>query len=155
MKISPQYLAGVADSDGSFTYGKKWSGQRGKHYFAGQFQITWKKTPESVDFFEALVEKYGGSYFGDKTTKTYNRNGTDIIKYCATGEAVVKICKDVLPYLILKPERAQIVLDGAKLKEGNWGVKGKPQHIWDEEDRLYQLMKQQHGKEKTCYSLGR
>jgi len=142
--ISNEYLAGVADSDGSFSYNKKFSKPNNKFYYVAQFQITWKHSEESKTFFDLLVSNFGGSYFDGNTHTSYAK--TRILKYCATGKACEKICIAVLPHLYLKKLQAEIVLAGAKLKETKWGVNGKPQEVWNKEISLYQQMKQLHGK---------
>lgn len=141
MKIAfdDQYLAGVADSDGSFSCGKKYSKARRKNYYVAQFQITWKYSKESKLFFDLLCEKFGGSYF-DGSTHNNSFAKTRILKYCATGNACSKICIATLPYLILKKKQAKIVMKGASLKSIHWGTKGKTMKVWMKEEKLYKEM---------------
>lgn len=124
------YMAGVLDSDGSFTYGKKWSSQRGKHYYAAQIQITWAYTPNAIKVFDRLIKIFGGSYFIGGTRTTFTPDGIKIVKYCATGAAAVRLSAAVMPFLQLKTERAKIIVEGAKLKSSFWGPVGKPEEIW-------------------------
>lgn len=145
MKISKQYLAGVIDSDGSISYTKKFSKQRNKNYYVAQIQITWKLSEQSRFFFKFLEEKYGGSSFEGKSHSVFGK--TDIIKYCATGNACTLICKDIIPHLILKKRQAEIALEGSMLKSRTWGSRGKPQEVWDHEVQLFQESYElKHGK---------
>jgi hypothetical protein len=148
--ITSSYLAGVSDSDGSFSYNKKFSKPRNKFYYISQYQITWKYSDNSKIFFDSLVKQFGGSYFDGFTHTSYGK--TRILKYCATGKACEQICKYVLPKLILKQEQAKIVLKGAKLKNNKWGTKGKPLEIWEQERSLYEeIIKLNHAKKtKNC-----
>ena len=146
MKISAQYLAGVADSDGSFSFGRKYNKQRAKDYFVASFQLTWKRTLESKNVFDELVKIYGGSYFDHFTHTSFGR--VRILKYCATGRALVKICNDVLPHLLLKKAHAWIALQGAELKSRQWGRGGKPDSIWKRELELYLRMNKLNTKNK-------
>lgn len=143
-KVSNEYIAGVADSDGSFSYNKKFSKQRNKFYYVAQFQITWKYSKESKMFFDFLVKTFGGSYFDGLTHTTISR--VRILKYCATGIACENICNAVMEHLILKKEQAKIVLLGAGLKSRHWGSKGKPQKVFDREKALYLRIKKLNTK---------
>ena len=100
---------------------------------------------------KGLVKKYGGSFFIGKTKNTYNKNGTEIIKYCVTGKACSKLCKDVLPFLVLKKEQAVIVIAGGKLKSNRWGCKGKPPSVWKKEIKLYEKINALNNKNKKIY----
>lgn len=144
--ISNEYLAGVADSDGSFSYTKKFSKPRNKYYYIGQFQITWKYSKESKIFFDFLVKKFGGSYFDGMTHTSYGK--TRILKYCATGKACNLIGNTLAPYLILKKEQALITAKAASLKSKHWGSNGKPKKVWLEEERLYKRMNKINHKNK-------
>lgn len=146
IKITDEYLAGVADSDGSFSYGKKFSKPRNKFYYVAQFAITWKYSKESKFVFDMLVERFGGSYF-DGFTHTSFAN-TRILKYCATGQACEKICIAVKPHLILKQKQVDIMIEGAGLKSRHWGVKGKPASVWRQEKLLYSKMNKINTKNK-------
>lgn len=144
--ISCEYLAWVADSDGSFSYNKKYSKERQKNYYVAQFQITWKLTEESQNFFERLVSQFGGSYFIWETRTVYWK--TKIVKYCATWEACYKICKYVSWSLLLKKQQALIVLAGASLKSRKWWAKWKPSSVWESELKLYEEIKLLNSKNK-------
>lgn len=144
--ISAEYLAWVADSDWSFSYNKKFSKPRWKYYYVGQFQITWKLSPESREFFERLVSQFWWSFFIWKTKTVYGN--TQIIKYCATWQACSKICAYVVNHLLLKKEQAQIALEGSLLKTNKYGVKWKPQSVWDSEKILYDRIKYINTKNK-------
>ncbi len=138
-QISNEYLAGVADSDGSFSYNKKFSKIRDKFYYVAQFQITWKYSKESKLFFDYLVDTFGGSYFDGHTHTSFSK--TRILKYCATGVACQKICNATMDYLILKRKQAEIVLLGAELKSRLWGRNGKPKSVFEREEELYKQIK--------------
>jgi len=78
--ISPQYLAGVLDSDGSITITKRHSKRLNPNY-AAMIQITWLYNENSLKVFEQIKNKYGGSYFIGKSHSGFN-NPKTIIKYC-------------------------------------------------------------------------
>lgn len=145
MNITPEYLAGVMDSDGSISYTKKFSKERNKNYFVAQIQITWKLSKESRFFFDKLIERYGGSAFEGNAHSTFGKSR--IIKYCATGNACSLICDDIIPHLFLKKRQAEIALEGSKLKSRKWGAKGKTDEVWAREAELFkESYELKHGK---------
>lgn len=109
-KIHPAYLAGVADSDGSFTISKTHLNRLNVHYQCS-FQLTWKKTPKSIAFFEKLKEQYGGSFFHQKAYPNSSFTQSPTIKYWLGNIKLEKFIKDILPYLELKKEQAENILE--------------------------------------------
>lgn len=145
-KINSAYLAGVADADGSFSWLKHYSKPRKKFYYQGVFQLTWKSSDDSLRVIKLIQGEYGGSFFiGNSATKF---GKCPIIKYAATGKALVALCSDVIPYLELKKKQAEIVMSGAALKSDKWGVKGKPQAVWKKEEELYRKINLLNTKNK-------
>ena len=145
-QISNEYLAGVADSDGSFSFNKKFSKPRNKFYYVAQFQLTWKYSNETKAFFDYLVKTFGGSYFDGYTHTAFAK--TRILKYAATGEACQRICNAVMDHIILKKKQVEIVLLGAELKSRLWGRKGKPDSVFEREEELFNQIKALNTKNK-------
>lgn len=110
MQISPIYLAGVLDADGSFTIAKR---NRNDSIVGFQYsimvQLTWKESPKSVEFMNELVEQYGG---GVCRTEGTGYSGKSIsLKYATSSYSQSKrVIESVLPYLRLKSEQARICL---------------------------------------------
>lgn len=107
--VSPQYLAGVIDSDGSISITKRHKDRVNPNYSA-MIQIGWVYKPETELFMQSLVNKYGGSFKVIKPGKS-SMSKRDHIKYCAYGKTVDKILKDVKPFLILKKKQTDNVLN--------------------------------------------
>jgi len=149
--IPNEYLAGVADSDGSFSYLKNYSKPRKKYYYRPFFQLTWKYSKEADLVCKYLKNKYkAGLYYGIKKNDLLGRE-CKIIKVQMWEKSVVLFLEDILPYLILKKKQAEIVLYGAKLKSRKWGVKGKPKEIWEKEIKLYKKINSLNSKNKKLY----
>ncbi len=149
--ISKQYLAGVADSDGSFSYIKNFSKPNNKYYYRPFFQLTWKYSKEAEKVSIYLKLKYkAGVYYSIKKSNSFGKE-CKIIKIQMWEKSVVQFINDVYPYLILKKEQAKIVKEGALLKSNKWGVKGKPQKIWDKEKIIYIKMNKLNSKNKKIY----
>lgn len=116
--IDPRYLAGVLDSDGSFTITKRHE-TRVKVNYTCMIQLTWTENNLTHGFFLDLVEQFGGSYFvGFPSGKTQFPNSKRIIKYCAVGQAANKIANFVVEHLILKKEQARNLLDVSSIVKG-------------------------------------
>lgn len=128
MKISPQYLAGVVDSDGSITITKRNISRSNPSYVA-MFQLTWVHNEITDEFMRSLVSKYGGSFFIQTEKRNAFPNAKMTIKYCSTGEALGKLILDVFPFLILKKAQAANALNLIKT-QGRFGAKRpKPESL--------------------------
>jgi len=101
MKISPQYLAGVVDSDGAFSITKRHISRPVPNY-TGMFQLTWVLNETTQEFMDSLVSKYGGSFFIQTEKRNAFPNASKTVKYCSTGKALKLLIEDVFPHLILK-----------------------------------------------------
>ncbi len=65
--LSPQYLAGVFDSDGSFSIARRHPDRKTPNYTA-VVQLTWRKSENSRMFMELLCSQYGGIFCDCKST---------------------------------------------------------------------------------------
>ena len=81
MTFDNRYMAGVVDSDGSFSLvkRKKQSTVHGYHYRT-IFQLTWKDTPIVEKTMEEMVKDYGGGFCPCKAT-----GGGRVLKYSIEG----------------------------------------------------------------------
>ena len=112
MELKAAYLAGVFDSDGSFSVARR-NMKRSSISYVAMVQLSWKKTDIAEMFFIALSAKYGGSYQScdsTNTAKSYGKTGR-YLKFSATGEAAERIARDLVPYLILKKQQAMNLLE--------------------------------------------
>jgi hypothetical protein len=145
MSINYAYLAGVLDSDGSFSIAKRHVNRPLKNYTA-MIQLSWKKSDISIDFMNQLVHQYGGSWAACKSTNKLRSfpATADYLKYSSTGVATEKIIRDVLPFLILKKKQALNLL---KLRELTASYVGhRPNEISAEMEILYYFNKSLNNK---------
>lgn len=131
------YLAGVIDSDGSIGISRRTEPSNSHGYsYREVIQITWKKSDKTTEFLSKLKNIYGGSlgfYKGGFDKKT------DTVRYSLDGKGSVAFARDILPYLILKKNQAELLLEIRALKEVRYGNNHlKPLHIWEKEDEIYQ-----------------
>lgn len=151
MKKHPAYIAGVIDSDGSLSLAKRHINRVNPTY-QGIFQLTWLKNNESIKFCEYLVNTYGGSYYTGKSHSGF-KNPKPICKYMLTGKKLVPFLKAVKPYLLLKKEQAEIILEYRRtaVKPGTiGGGRGKSFDLLFYHDLLYLEMQYLKGKENVC-----
>jgi hypothetical protein len=119
--FSPQYFAGVLDSDGSFSISKRHL-KRIKCNYTCMIGLTWTKTDKVKEFMDFICLHYGGSYALCLPSNTGNfKNSKPVLKYCATGVAAEKIITDVMPYLVLKKIQAENLLKVRTIVKGIFG----------------------------------
>lgn len=118
--ISREYLAGVLDSDGSFTVAKRHLKRPNPSYTA-MIQITWLYSPRSKAVFDFLQRYYGGSYYVGKSHSGF-KNPKKIIKYCATGKAAHRILLDCKNCVVLKSKQVKNLLAVIDI---NQSIKGR------------------------------
>lgn len=134
------YLAGVLDSDGSFSITKRHIRRTSINYTA-MVQLSWKYSENAEFFIKKMVSTFGGSYSKcDSTNTRKSYPGTkSYLKYSATGEAAENICRSVLPFLQLKKRQAEnIILMRSKYI---WNGPNRPIEISIELDKLYFINK--------------
>lgn len=139
--VNPAYLAGVLDSDGSFTITKRHMCRTSCNYTA-MIQLTWVNTPSSLSFMEELVSACGGSFYRGKSHSGFDKK-SPIVKYCATGKAALLICEAVRPHIKLKSAQVQNLID---LINKNKLGRDRPAETTRELELLYQNNRQLNSK---------
>lgn len=136
--VTKDYLAGVLDSDGSFTISKRHLKRKNINYIV-MIQITWTKSKISKQIFETLTRYYGGSYCEIKPhNKSLAKRAS--YKYCATGKAAHRILLDCRNNVLLKNEQVKNCLEVLKLIEHfkkNYAGKNRPRIISKLLETLY------------------
>jgi len=121
-RIDPKYLAGIMDSDGSFSISKH-NIKRKKCSYTTMIQLTWSYNEKTKLFMDSMVSQYGGSYFiGFPSGKAQFPNTGEIIKYCAIGVACEKISKDVVEFLLLKNKQCENILSARDIVKSFRGL---------------------------------
>jgi hypothetical protein len=105
--LSPAYIAGIADSDGSFTITIRRSHRTSDYYYAC-FQIGWKEDPKALSVLKAIQVKYGGAVCFP-TPKETGFGRPRMLKYHAGGKALEAILEDIMPFLQLKRKQARLI----------------------------------------------
>ena len=137
------YLAGVIDSDGSIgIYKTKTKISRGYQYLI-KLQITWKKEPESLRFFEEIKAHYGGSVMQLTVRPTnFLKKESFVYKYSAESRQTYNILIDIYPHMRIKKARAGCIMEMVETRGGRGGSTGrfraKTDEQWDKEDEIYQ-----------------
>jgi hypothetical protein len=140
--LSEQYIAGVMDSDGSFSLvRRKWKNPRG-YVYRICIQLGWKSSQESANVLKEIVTLYGGRVC------TYTRKQTNLssrcspmLKFMCEGDEAVKMAASLLPHLRLKTRQAELIASLAKIRRAWLGDRksapNKPQWAWAQEDAIY------------------
>ena len=131
IKLNPAYLAGVLDSDGSFSVVKRNFTSEYCNYNA-MIQLSWKKSDLTVSFMDSLTSEFGGSFAECKPTNTRKSfsDTKDYVKFCICGPKADNLARTVLPFLMLKKQQAQNII---KLRELTSVFKGRKQKLITEE----------------------
>jgi hypothetical protein len=78
--LSPQYIAGLMDEEGSFSYVKFYAKHRKKYYYRACVQFTQKNSVYTNKLFEKLKNKYGGSFTSYTRYDGFSKTGTTFTK---------------------------------------------------------------------------
>lgn len=111
--MTPEYLAGFFDGEGTFYLGKQY--KNGKEYPKAQVLLS-QSGDNGLKLLEQIQEKYGGSIYlhlragQHKATK-------EAYKIYWNKEEAIKLINVLLPHLILKQKEASLVLEYLKRNE--------------------------------------
>jgi len=140
------YMAGVIDSDGSFSMVKrlKQSTIRGYHY-STVFQLTWKKSSFAEKVLKLIKQRYGGhiSPWQRKPNK-YSKESIECLKYAVESSGLEKLIILTLPYICLKKEQALLIKKVREIRKIKPKTRNKPNKFWEEEDKIYEELKKLH-----------
>lgn len=132
-----KYLAGVFDSDGSFSINRRTD--RGYISYRPLVQLTWKFIPETKQILDQLKEEYGGSVFFDKSRRKLAPNNM-YLAYKLDGRNCYAFIDAIKDHLIIKKKQALICLEVINLlgKPGQYN-KGhaRPKELLMQMEELY------------------
>lgn len=139
--ILPAYIAGIADSDGSFSIVLRHKDRLNPHYFAC-FQLGWKESSLAKEAIEKMKSQFGGSIsYASPSENSYGR--TKMIKYMLQGKKLESFLEQIIPFLILKREHAETLLTLRRtIKQGS----NKTQELLLLQESLYLKMKELNTK---------
>jgi len=133
-KLHPAYVAGFLDGEGTIRINKSYTKARGVRY---ELQVCAVNTDPRPLIY--LQKKYGGGVYTRKLVPRYKN------AYCWTlgQHAALKVLEEVLPYLVIKKERAELALEFSKAQTSMRGMKKENKPVEIELRRLYyEQMKQ-------------
>lgn len=100
------YFAGFFDADGCVHIGRKRNAGPGRHHFAFRCQVA----QVDVNVLTRFRERFGGSVRGDGRTGERTRTGNPVYQWAVSSREAEAFLRAVLPYLVLKRERAELGL---------------------------------------------
>lgn len=135
VKLTPEYLAGTADSDGSFTI-QKTIRKTFQPTYSARFSMSWKLTNRGLEIIKELSCLYGGTYCIIK------HKGSKLIVYSLTDKNMDKFLEIVGPHVQLKHKQVKTLLKLRKnvLDNKMPGFRVKKKNIIYREN-LYQSIK--------------
>lgn len=105
--MSPEYLAGFFDGEGTFWLGEQ-TGKNGLQY--GAFNVLLSQSgDDGLALLEQIQKEYGGKIYQHLRPGQYKATKSAYKLYWSRKEGI-ELIKILLPFLILKQEQAQKVL---------------------------------------------
>lgn len=105
--ISPEYLAGFFDGEGTFYLGKQ-KGRNGKIYPSVTVLLS-QSGWEGYLLLEDIQQQYGGTIYRHLTAGQHKAT-KDAYKLYWNKDEAIELCKTLIPHLKLKQQPAQDVL---------------------------------------------
>lgn len=141
-QISPQYIAGVADSDGSFTITKrKTKNNKSGFTYTAMFQLSWKESNITKKTISKIQKRYGGHIVKYKHKNSFSN--CSVIKYVVEGVMLDKLLLEISPFLVLKKARAKLLQKLREICKRNHYNLGrlKPIKVLKYQEKLYKKCK--------------
>jgi hypothetical protein len=126
------YMAGIIDGEGTLFIGNY--GNKDKIRGTGFFQTVIAVTTTDKCLNEWIYSVFGG-WRGEYTPKQRAKNCKGpVYRWNCTGDRLTHLCEIMLPYLVIKKDQAEILLEMRKTYHGSEYAFGKQgvQHISDE-----------------------
>jgi len=139
------YLGGIWDGEGSFgiTKGQKYNQFSGKNktWTAYQpFAIVTLCDPEAEEVFKLLEEEFGFACVA--RTNRQNPKWRTAHVWALSSQKACDFARAIEPYLIIKKERAQILMQWKNKEPGYHTMSDEERkRITDKQEELYQQMK--------------
>ena len=110
--LSPEYIAGILDGEGSFSCQIKYNNMNTLRQISPRIMIGFKQSEKETSLINTIQKELGvGKIYISNDGK---ENG--IVRWMTiTPEDVISMCEKVLPYLQLKQDQCRSVLDIAKI----------------------------------------
>lgn len=109
MEIHPRYLAGFFDGEGTFKVSHNIKKSNGKKYPHATILLS-QSGEDGRELLEKIRREYGGNLYLHISAGQHKATKPAYKLYWNKAEAILLI-KDLLPYLILKKQAAQEVLE--------------------------------------------
>jgi hypothetical protein len=141
------YLAGIIDGEGSITIGcYAFSKKTGVPHFHTKIEVT------STD--KVLIDWLADNFGGGKSTYTDKQMANNCkrrpFRWTIHSDRVKHLCECTLPYLIIKKEQAQIMIDmrntfeKTRMRKGDQGTQPIEKEVLDLRYELFNKLKALH-----------
>mgnify|MGYP001597959611 CR=1 FL=1 len=125
------YLAGIIDGEGCFWIGKLKQKERPLPQWRGLLKID--NTDKKL--FEWIDQYFGGTSSARTRSTSSRKFEREIHTWTFTGDRLMNICEQVLPYLVIKKEHCENMIKFRKTfnhKLGTWQVSDETNKIRQE-----------------------
>ncbi len=111
-ELSIEYLAGLMDGEGCFRI----ASQNRSHGPLFYCSVTIRMRDDKTYLLRTIGKKFDGSLFSENRSKSgsINRNPNFAVEW--RGPDAERICRQLLPYLIIKRDEAQVLIQFEELR---------------------------------------
>lgn len=141
------YLAGIIDGEGSFFIGcYAFNKTTGTPHFHTSIQVT---STDKV-LIEWLVDNFGGKCYGYTEKQTPKNSRRKPYRWTIHADRVKHLSELMLPYLVIKKEQAEVMIEmratfeKTKMRKGQHGTQPIPKSVLDLRYSLFYKLKDLH-----------
>lgn len=141
------YLAGIIDGEGSIYIGNfSCNKKTGAKYYQTNMEVT-NTDKRLIDW---LVQNIGGRKCSYTAKQTPKNSRKAVFRWIVSGNLLTQLCHLLLPYLVIKKEQCEIMINMRKtydhtgMQKGKQGIQDLPQSLLDERQRYFEEMRSLH-----------
>jgi hypothetical protein len=114
------YMAGIIDGDGCFWIGKV-AKNRTDGYVNDHYRGLLKIDNTNINLIDWLNEAFSGTNSSVNRATSTKKFTREVYSWIATGDRLLDLCEQILPYLVLKKEHCQVMIKFRKSYTGRLG----------------------------------
>lgn len=145
--IKLAYLAGIIDGEGSIYMGAY---SFNKNTGVPHYQTNMEVTNTSEELIDWLLNEFGGNKSTYTPKQTPKNSRKKVFRWIVQGELILHLCERIKPYLIIKIQECEIMIQMRKtfahtgIVKNRFGARGVPKEIQEERYALWQKIKALH-----------
>lgn len=141
------YLSGIMDGEGAFIIGAY---AKNPKTGTPHFHTTMQVSSTDACLINWLVDNFGGRLQYYTARQTPKNSKRAVYRWTAHSDRVKHLCEIMLPYLVIKKEQAEIMIqmrdtfEKTRMQKGQQGTQPISQEVLDVRYNLFHKMKSLH-----------